>query len=167
MANSMSLGGTGLSKRYLLIVCGIAVLGLASCTPREDYRGYSFDNAKLAEIKPGVQTQDQVAALMGTPTTISTFAKANNTWYYVAKETESVAFFTPTVTSQRVVAIDFDNQGKVRDVRHYALKDGRNIDPLAQTTPSSGRELGFFEQLFGNVGRFNSNPRNPASSLPQ
>lgn len=138
------------------MVLGVAALGLAACSPREEYRGYSFDDSKIAEIKPGVQTQDQVSALLGTPTTLSTFAKANNTWYYISKETESVAFFAPTVKSQRVVAIDFDDSGKVKDVRRYALKDGRDIDPLAKVTPSSGRELGFFEQIFGNVGRFNT-----------
>ena len=153
----MKIGGIGFDTARAVLLVGVAAAGLAACSPRENYRGYSFDNVKLSEIKPGKQTQDQVEAILGTPTTVSTFEKANNTWYYISKETESVAFFTPTVKSQRVVAIDFDNKGKVKDVRQYGLKDAKSVEPLDKITPTNGRKLGFFEQIFGNIGRFNSN----------
>jgi outer membrane protein assembly factor BamE (lipoprotein component of BamABCDE complex) len=130
----------------------VAIAG--GCSPREDYRGYAFDDAKLHQIKPGAQTQNEVARLLGSPSSIATFKEHNDTWYYIAKETQTVAFWSPETTDQKVVAIEFDDKGRVKEVRNYAMKDGRVISPVGRETPTSGHEYGFFEQLFGNVGRF-------------
>ena len=35
--------------------------------------------------------------------------------------------------------------------------DSRPVDPTARETPSAGKELGFMEQLIGNLGKFNAN----------
>jgi outer membrane protein assembly factor BamE (lipoprotein component of BamABCDE complex) len=142
------------SSLLLGAVCIGALLG--ACTPREDYRGYAFDDSKLNQIKPGVQTENQVAQLLGTPSSVSTFKEHNDTWYYIAKDVETVAFWNPETKDQKVLAIDFDDKGKVKQVRSYVMKDGRAISPVAQVTPTSGHNLGFWEQLFGNLGRFNA-----------
>ncbi|HYM30205.1 MAG TPA: outer membrane protein assembly factor BamE [Candidatus Cybelea sp.] len=144
-----------LRRAALLLASLAAALSLAACDPRQDYRGYAFDDSKFNQIKPGVQTRNQVVQLLGTPSSVATFKDHNDTWYYIAKETETLAFLPPDVKSQKIIAIDFDNEGKVRDVRNYALKDGRDVSPDPNETPTSGREFGFFEQLFGNIGRFN------------
>ena len=139
----------------LLAAMCISVLA-AACTPREDYRGYAFDDSKLNQIKPGVQTENQVAQLLGTPSSVATFKEHNDTWYYIAKDVETLAFLSPETKDQKVLAIDFDDKGKVKQLRNYVMKDGRAISPVAQETPSSGHNLGFWEQLFGNLGRFNA-----------
>jgi outer membrane protein assembly factor BamE (lipoprotein component of BamABCDE complex) len=141
--------------RLLLGAIGIAAT-LGACTPREDFRGYAFDDNKLNQIKPGVQNQNQVAQILGTPSSVATFKEHNDTWYYIAKDVQTLAFWSPETKDQKVLAIDFDDKGKVKQVRNYVMKDGRPISPVAQETPSSGHDLGFWEQLFGNLGRFNA-----------
>ena len=34
--------------------------------------------------------------------------------------------------------------------------NGKEIQPVARTTATSGSEFGLFQQLFGNIGRFNT-----------
>jgi outer membrane protein assembly factor BamE (lipoprotein component of BamABCDE complex) len=147
------------------VILGTIILGglLGACSAREDYRGYAFDDAKLHQIKPGAQTQNEIAQLLGSPSSIATFKEHNDTWYYIAKETQTVAFWSPETKNQKVVAIDFDDKGRVKEVRNYVMKDGRAISPVARETPTSGHEYGFFEQLFGNIGRFTGGGSGPTA----
>lgn len=164
---SMRDDGKGRGRAVRVLALGLMVLSVSACSARQTYQGYSFDNKKLSEIKPGVQDQSQVEAILGSPSTRATFARANDTWYYISKHTSVIAFFPPVVKNQRVVAIDFGPNGKVKDLRDYTLKDARNIEPLTQTTPSTGQHLTFFQQLFGSVGRFNSvGPTSPGQIVP-
>jgi outer membrane protein assembly factor BamE (lipoprotein component of BamABCDE complex) len=132
-------------------------LGLAACAPTVDQRGNLPDDQRLAQIQPGVTTKDNVAKLLGTPSTVSTFDP--NTWYYISQRTEQTAFFNPALLDQQVVIVAFDDQGVVRVVRHRGLEDGKEIEPIARATPAPGRELSFFEQLLGNLGRFNTDDK--------
>jgi len=145
-----------------LIACGLAALAVTACSPIVDQRGNLPDQAKLDEIKPGVTTKEAVSQLLGTPSSVSTFN--DKTWYYISRRTEQVAFFEPEVKQQDVVAIAFDDSGVVRDVARRNLADSRFVDPSARETPAPGHELGFFEQLLGNVGRFNTDK---SSSKPK
>ena len=46
---------------------------------------------------------------------------------------------------------------------HYDLANSQDIDIVSRTTPTEGHTLGFFEQILGNIGRFNS-PGSPTGS---
>ena len=133
-----------------LLLC----LALTACTPTLVINGYVPDDETLATIKSGIDTKDTVTAKLGSPSTVATFN--DNTWIYANKRTEVFAFFEPKVIGQSVIAINFDSEGRVEELRRYALEDGRIIDPVTRKTPTQGRELRFLEQLFGNVGRFNT-----------
>ena len=150
----------GHRARLAAAVAGLA-LTLAACAPMVDQRGNLPDPTKLASIQPGVTTKEAVSKLLGTPSSISTFN--DKTWYYISRRTEQTAFFAPQVTDQLVVAVAFDDSGVVRDVERHDLADGRPIDPSTRVTPSAGRELGFFEQLIGNLGRFNTESNTPGA----
>ncbi len=136
--------------RAMLILC----LTLAACAPTFVLQGYVPDDETLGTVELGVDTKENVSTKLGSPSTIATFD--DDTWIYVNKRTEVFAFFEPKVLGQSVVAINFDGEGRVEEIRRYALEDGRLIDPVTRETPTQGRELGFLEQLFGNVGRFNT-----------
>src|SRR6266404_2338901 len=53
-----------------------------------------------------------------------------------------------------------DQAGRIpapRDpVQRLDLADSRPVDPSPRETPSAGKELGFVEQLLGNLGKFNT-----------
>lgn len=141
---------SSLIKPAVLLLC----ITLAACAPTLVMQGYVPDEETLAGVEQGVDTKDAVVTKLGSPSTIATFD--DDTWIYVNKRSEVFAFFEPTVLSQNVVAINFDPEGRVEEIRRFTLEDGRLINPITRKTPTQGQELGLLEQLFGNVGRFNT-----------
>ena len=130
----------------------VLALLLAGCVVSEDQRGNLPDPDKLAEIKPGTTTKEQVVKILGSPSSASTFD--DDVWYYISRKTKQVAFFSAAVLDQQVYIVDFDDKGVVKDLGHKTLADGESISPAPGATPSPGRELSFMEQLIGNIGRF-------------
>jgi outer membrane protein assembly factor BamE (lipoprotein component of BamABCDE complex) len=147
---------TGRLRYRGTLLAGVAValaLAVSACTPRIDQRGNKPDEEQVVLINPGVDDKNRVAELIGTPSTISTFD--DRTWYYISKRTETTAFFDPDVVDQEILAISFDEQGVVDNMRIYGPEDGRTIAYVDRTTPTEGNELSFIQQLLGNLGRFN------------
>ena len=129
------------------------VLALAACSPRVDVRGNLPDPERLSEIAPGEQTREEVAQILGTPSSVAMFDK--ETWYYVSQRTETLAFFEPEIKERSVVVLQFDEKGVVSDVRKLGIEEGKDVLPVERTTPTSGNTLNLWDQLFGNFGRFN------------
>jgi len=141
-------------RSHHLLYSTLIVVALAACQPTIDQRGNLPDDKKISSIEPGVTTKQAVSQLLGTPSSVSTFG--DKTWYYISRRTEQTAFFTPQVLDQQVIVVGFDEGGVVRNVQHLNLADSRPIDPSPRETPSAGKELGFVEQLLGNLGKFNT-----------
>ena len=130
------------------------LLGVATaCSPTISTHGHRLDDEVLAQIEPGRTSRDQVASLLGSPSSRSTFD--DESWYYVSQRTERKSFYQENVVDQQVVTITFDPAGVVEAVDRVALADARNIEPVARTTPTEGNELSVLEQFIGNIGRFN------------
>jgi len=132
----------------------LAVLASTGCAPQQD----NYGNIPLLEvvdsIKIGGTTRDEIATMLGSPSTRASFEK-DQIWYYIGKRTESLAFFTPTVLEHHVLVIRFDANDIVKSVKRHDAKDAKEIDIVDRKTPTKGNELTFFEQIIGNVGRFN------------
>ena len=62
--------------RFLIFCLGVAMgtAALSACAPTVDIRGNVPNPDKLAQIKPGVQTREQVAGLLDTPVARTTSA---------------------------------------------------------------------------------------------
>ena len=135
------------------VFLAFAATGLVSCAPTIDQRGNLPEPEKLAQIHPGTTTREQVAKILGTPSSTGVFDDKN--WYYISRRTKQVSFFDPDVLDQQVYIVNFDGTGVVRGIDHKDLKDGRDIEPAPGATPAPGRELTFLEQVLGNIGRFN------------
>ena len=137
--------------RLPLAATALAVL-LSACAPDLVQRGNLPDPELLSRIQPGSQTRNQVADLLGSPSSIATFG--DEVWYYISSQTQTIAFYEPEVLEQKVVAIAFDGDGRVKTVRTYGLEDAQEIEPVSRITPTGGREITVLEQLIGNLGRF-------------
>lgn len=137
-----------------LTALGLLALAGTACTPIVATRGNMADPERLAEIKPGASRQEDVAGLLGTPSHVGTFDQS--VWYYIGQKTEKTAFFQPEVVERRVVVVQFDQQGVVTAMKTLDASQGQDVEMVDRVTPTSGRELGFLEQLVGNVGRFGS-----------
>jgi len=130
-----------------------AAVALAGCAATVEQRGNLPPANEIAEIHPGKTTRDEVAKILGTPSSVGVFN--DKSWYYVSRRTKQFAFFDPAVLDQEVFIVDFNDKGVVKAVDHKTLQDGQEVEPVARATPAPGRELSFVEQLIGNLGKFN------------
>lgn len=140
------------SIKYRLLALGLLGLSLGACAPTLATRGNLTEAERLAEIRVGVSRREDVAGLLGTPSTIGTFNE--DVWYYIGQRTEKTAFFKPTVIERKVVAVRFDKQGVVEKIDQLGKDDGQQVELVDRRTPTAGRDLNFLEQILGNVGRF-------------
>lgn len=126
---------------------------VTACAPVVATRGNIADPDRVAQIKKGQSRMEDVSGLLGSPSQIGTFD--NTVWYYIGQRTESTAFFEPEVVERRIVSVQFDDKGVVTDVKTVDGTDkGEEIEFVDRSTPTRGREMTFFEQLMGDVGRF-------------
>lgn len=139
------------SATVLLLALGLAG-GLAACSPQVSQHGYTIDEAAVQRIVPGITPREEVARLLGSPSTLATFE--DNRWYYVTQKQEQLSFYQSEITEQSVLTIAFDDRGIVQDVSKVTMDEAMKIDPNANVTPTLGNELTVIEQLIGNVGRF-------------
>ena len=130
----------------------------SACGQIVDQRGHQPVPGTVEKLEVGNQGRDDVLRLMGSPSTIATFG--DEVWYYISTRNETAAFLHPRVLEQRVVAVSFDSGGRVREIKQYELKDGREVEMVARKTPTSGKELTIMEQLLGNVGKFSGPKKN-------
>lgn len=140
------------SSRALLFGIAAGSLLLAGCTTEEVTRGYVFSAGIVENITPGIDNINSVRREMGNPSIASTFQ--DNIWYYIADDSTRRSFMREQVEEHRVVQIIFDERGVVSEIREYGTEDMVNVNPVPDETPTRGRTLGFFEQIFGNIGRF-------------
>ncbi|MEM7653347.1 MAG: outer membrane protein assembly factor BamE [Pseudomonadota bacterium] len=139
------------SGRNAAFIIALAFV-IVGCSPIVNNRGNLPDQEVVQEIQPGIHTRADVAAILGTPSTVATFD--DRTWYYIGKQTERLAFFKPDTTDQQVLVVQFDQTGTVERIERFDETMARNISPVGRQTPTAGKELTFLEQLLGNVGRF-------------
>lgn len=144
-------------QRIISAAMIVVALGLAGCSGVTDTRGSMPDRDAVSELKPGVHRREDVAALLGSPSTVATFDK--NTWYYIGKTTHQFAFFSPEVRDQQVLVVNFDDAGALRDVRRLGLEDANSVAMVGRETPTAGEGVSVFQQIFGNLGKFNQNKK--------
>ncbi len=137
--------------RRMVLGCTLAAALLAGCAPIAHQQGHIRDAEVLAQIEPGEQTREEVARLLGTPSAVGTFD--DRRWYYISRRTETTAFYEPELVDQDVTVIAFDENGVVAEVASVSIEEARAIAPVEEESPTRGRELSFFEQIFGNIGR--------------
>lgn len=141
-------------RRSLVLALTVAVFGLGGCAGRIDTRGNLPDEERLAEVQPGDMTREEVAEILGSPSSVTPFK--SDAWFYISERTKTVAFLAPEVVKREVVMIQFDGKGVVSNVKKLDLSDGKDIEQVKRVTPTSGNEITVMEQLFLNLGRFNA-----------
>ena len=121
-------------------------LPLGGCFTETYQKGYVIPEGALEQIPIGA-SQEQVLIVLGTPSTVATVS--GEAFYYISQRAErAVAFLPQEVIDQRVVAIYFDKNRRVERLANYGIKDGKIFDFISRTTPTSGRELSYINNLF-------------------
>jgi outer membrane protein assembly factor BamE (lipoprotein component of BamABCDE complex) len=151
-----------------LLPCLVLLAGLlGGCTwlgPEPQLRGNRVDADQLKELVPGTSTRADVTALLGSPTARATFD--DNTWLYVSEVTQPQIARTQGVLSQNVVVLSFNDQGVLQDVKKLDKEDSIPVAMVSRSTPSPGTEASFFQQLFGNIGKFNAFSPSTSQTAP-
>ena len=140
------------SARILSVaLCGTILLGTSACVkPLRGYQGYVVDADLVNSVQPGVDNRESVLATLGKPTLTAQFNEGE--WYYVGRATRNFAFNSPRAEQQTTLRIRFDAAGNVTEVSRTGIEQIAKINPSGDKTPTLGRERGFFEDLFGNIG---------------
>ena len=123
---------------------------LAGCAGIHDHRGAVIDRELASAIQVGVDNKESVTKTLGRPTFTGQFNP--NDWYWVSRDTKTVAFRGPGVLDQTVLHIRFDQAGNVIAVNRSGKELIASIDPESAKTPTLGRKRSFFDELFGNIG---------------
>jgi outer membrane protein assembly factor BamE (lipoprotein component of BamABCDE complex) len=130
----------------------LALAFTGGCTPTRNIRGNILQDYQLAEVQVGVDTQSDVLHKFGSPTTKAPFDE--NVWYYFGQETEKRGILDPEVTSEKVIAVVFNDNGIVEHIEQVD-NDRMDLPYVRRKTPTSGHEMTVMQQLLGNMGRFN------------
>ncbi|WP_284124437.1 outer membrane protein assembly factor BamE [Parerythrobacter aestuarii] len=141
MAFGKALGGAALLA---------LALGASGCGTIRESRGYVVDQLLVEAVQPGIDNQRSVEATLGRPTFTSQFG--DPTWYYVSSVTGRKPFVRPRINTHQVLAVKFDGAGNVTGTETSGIDQVVYLQPDGAKTPTLGRERGFLEDLFGNIG---------------
>lgn len=137
------------AARFALLAGALAALG--ACSSIRESRGYVSDNVLLRSIQPGIDNLRSVEGTLGRPTFSSQYGQP--TWYYVSSITGRRPFVRPRIKTHGVLAVKFDEAGNVTAVERSGIDKVVYLRPEGDKTPTLGRERGFLEDLFGNIGQ--------------
>jgi outer membrane protein assembly factor BamE (lipoprotein component of BamABCDE complex) len=124
---------------------------LPGCASIRESRGYIEDATLTGLIQPKIDNRQSVESTLGRPTFTSQFGTP--TWYYVSSITGQRPFNRPRIRDHSVLAVTFDANGRVSEVKRSGVDKVVYLDPEGDKTPVLGRERTFLEDLFGNIGQ--------------
>lgn len=133
------------TRRGALAAALVAGLALAACTQETLHHGYVITPEALAQAPVG-SSREQVLLALGSPSTTGTLG--GEVFYYISeKNVRTVAFMNPSVVDRRILAVYFDQEGRVTEIAEYGLQDGKVFDFIAKKTPTGGADFGFIGQV--------------------
>jgi outer membrane protein assembly factor BamE (lipoprotein component of BamABCDE complex) len=132
---------------------------LAGCAGIRDHKGFVLDKELASAVQVGVDNKDSVIKSLGRPTFTGQFDA--NDWYYLSRDVRTMPLRTARVTDQELLHIRFDAAGNVAAVNQGDESLVVAINPVNDKTPTLGRKRSFFDELFGNLGVFNSGALGP------
>lgn len=138
------------AKAFKIGLITTLAIAMAGCTSIRQSRGYVVDPLLVDAIQPGIDNQRSVEMTLGRPSFTSQYGAP--TWYYISSVTAQRALQSPKIRSHSVLAVQFDDAGNVVGTERGGLEQVAFISPDGDETPTLGRERGFLEDLFGNIG---------------
>ena len=135
------------SPRTLAVALPTLALLLGACSPTITTHGHRFDADQTGAIKPGITSKQEVAQLMGSPSTLATFD--DDRWYYVSQRTERKSFYQAEITDQQVLAITFGPDNMVKNVERTDLAQAEDISPVSDVTADRRQRVDVGSAAFG------------------
>ena len=151
MASAPLLRRFGVSTS-ITTLAGVCLLA-AGCAGQVNTYGDRLEADRLAKIRPGVQTKEDVSQILGSPSSTSVFGEES--WYYISDLVETRSIFDRETKDRQIVTIRFNNDGVVSQVDAFGLERGKEVELVERETPSFGESVTLVNQVMGNLGRFN------------
>ena len=148
-----------MSPKASLILLPMLLAAVSGCNTSKQMinnQGYIADEELASSVQPGVDNKQSVEKALGRPTMSGQWS--DDTWYYISRDTQQLAFARPTPQSQRVMIVRFDKDGNVASDERRGMEQIANISPNSDKTPTLGREASLLEDLFGNLGTVGTMP---------
>jgi len=141
-------------KKFLAASALVLAMSVSACTIERQAKGFVMDQQFKSGITPGFDNKTSIRNGLGNPSMTGTFNA--DTWYFVTEISRRRSFFKPTTTRREILSITFNEIGLVENVNTYTLADAIRVKPRKDKTPTRGKKLGVFEQIFSNIGRFSN-----------
>jgi outer membrane protein assembly factor BamE (lipoprotein component of BamABCDE complex) len=132
-------------------LAGILLLSACSTDYFVQTEGNLPSKNDVLALKQGM-SQEEVRKIMGSPSVISSLD--HRTWLYMNTTMKRMAFFEPEELERNLVAVRFNQSGKLERVVELTKEDGKDIDVSQSVTPVLGSEETFMEKYFGGVGYY-------------
>ena len=145
--------------RLAAAVMGAALVSGCSSIGVKEHKGHVLDKELAAAIQVGIDNKESVAKTLGRPSFTGQFDA--NDWYYVSRDTRSVALRSQRVLDQDVLHVRFDAAGNVASLNTTGKELVAKIKPDGDKTPTLGRNRSFFDEVFGNIGVLNQGAMAP------
>lgn len=140
-------------KTWKRAVLALAFLGIAGCATLTDRHGYIPDAGLLADVEVGRDTKETVDRILGRPGIEGIVDDSG--WYYVRSDYERFLWREPVEVDRQVLAVSFDEAGRVTNIERFGLEEGRVVALERRVTTSNTAGISFLRQLFSNLGNFN------------
>lgn len=134
------------------LFCAGAIVLVAACSNIDRSHGYVPPDSDLQQIQVGVATRDTVEEIVGRPSAAGILDVGG--WYYVKSKFRAYGFREQREIDREVVAISFDQQGRVSNIERFGLENGRVVTISRRVTDSNIKGVSFLRQLFGSFGNF-------------
>ncbi|WP_247716832.1 outer membrane protein assembly factor BamE [Gymnodinialimonas ceratoperidinii] len=126
--------------------------GLTACAATYTNHGYVPPPEVLSEINIG-STREQVAEAAGSPGTGGVMR--DEAWFYTQYRVRNFTYNAPEVIERDIVAISFNEGGRVSNIERFGLEDGQLVQLSRRVTESSVRDISFLSSILSNFGRIN------------
>lgn len=130
-----------------------ALAGCSLFSAPSHYRGTAVSANQLKQLTPGVSTEADATALLGSPTLREAFDHHN--WLYVSQVTKRRIGETQGVIGQHVVMLDFGSNGVLKSIHQVGKKQAVRVAMAGGRTRAPGGHAGFLQELIGGVGHYN------------
>lgn len=154
MSNALSKKIGGVRRRLALTAALGLAAGATGCVGTQgisttSQHGYVMSDIAVQQVPIG-SSKDQVLIALGSPSTTGNFS--GEAYYYISQtRKQPVAFMPEKVVDQRVLAVYFNDDDEVTRIADYGVKDGQVFDFVTRTTPTSGTDDNFLQQVLGGV----------------
>lgn len=127
---------------------GLTLL-LTACAGTTEIHGSLVKPADVDRLRVGVDTQQRVMRLLGTPSTISTLNEEK--WFYITDIKVTKPLTKPKLKERQIVGLVFNKNGILDRVFEKTEIESKQFTPEQETTATQGQKMGVTDQILLNL----------------